>query len=147
MTFLSAAIFDFVKFNVWPFLEGLYGNWPFSRLKLWDVGSQFCKNFFRFVITASKTTFLSAAIFEFLKSQFWSFLRVCMEISHFRGRNYGMSDDVIRTMLCFSSVLVHGLSFYRRGFLNFAKKIFWIFRNFSKCTSWGSSLRRFSVIL
>ena len=130
MTFLTAAIFDFVKFHFGPFLEGLYGNWPFLRLKLRDEGSEFCKNFFGFVITASKTTFLWAAIFEFLKSQFWSFLRVCMEISHFRGRNYGMSDDVIRTMLCFSSVLVHGLSFYRRGFLNFAKKFFGFFEIF-----------------
>ena len=38
-----------------------------------------------------------------------------------------MCDDVIRTKLCFSSVLIHGLSFYRRGFLNFAKKFFAIF--------------------
>ena len=45
-----------------------------------------------------------------------------MEIGHFRGLNYGMSDDVIGTMLCFSSVLAHGLSFYPRGFLNFAQK-------------------------
>ena len=75
-------------------------------------------------------TFLSAAIFEFVKFQVRSFLRVCMEMSHFRGRNYGMSDDVIRTMLCFSSVLVHGLSFYRRGFLNFAKKFLGFFEIF-----------------
>ena len=51
-----------------------------------------------------------------------------MEIGYFRGLNYGMSDDVIGTMLCFSSVLAHGLSFYSRGFLNFAEKFFSIFR-------------------
>ena len=51
-----------------------------------------------------------------------------MEIGHFRGLNYGMSDVVIGTMLCFSSVLAHGLSFYPRGFLNFAQNFFSIFR-------------------
>ena len=51
-----------------------------------------------------------------------------MEIGHFRGLNYGMSDDVIGTMLCLSSVLAHGLSFYPRGFLNFAQNFFSIFR-------------------
>ena len=38
-----------------------------------------------------------------------------------------MSHDVIGTMLCFSSVLAHGLSFYQRGFLNFAQNFFSIF--------------------
>ena len=38
-----------------------------------------------------------------------------------------MSDDVIGTMLCFSSVSAHGLSFYPRAFLNFAKNCFFDF--------------------
>ena len=50
-----------------------------------------------------------------------------MEIGHFRGLNYGMSDDVIGTMLCFSPVLAHGLSCYPRGFLNFAQNFFRFF--------------------
>ena len=95
--------------------------------KVWDAGWVFWENLFGFVIRASRSTFLSGAIFEFLKSQFWCFLRVCMEIGHLRGWNYGMSDDVIRMKLCFSSVLIHGLSFYWRRFLNFAQKIFSIF--------------------
>ena len=73
-TFLSAAIFDFVKFQFRLFLEGLYGNPANFKREVWDTGWVFCKNFSRFVISASKTTFLSAAIFDFVKFQFRSFL-------------------------------------------------------------------------
>ena len=63
-----------------------------------------------------------------------------------------MSHDVIGTMLCFSSVSAHGLSFYPRGFLNFAKKFCFDFSHllifFYKKTCFDGFLRtKFNVLL
>ena len=74
MTFLSAAIFDFLEFNFCQFLEGLYGNRANFKPSVWDTGWKFCQNSFRFVIRRSKLIFLSAAIFDFVKFNFCQFL-------------------------------------------------------------------------
>ena len=68
MTFQSAPIFDFVKFHFWRFLRDLYGNPANFKGCAPATGWEFSKDFFRFVIRRLELTFLSAAIFEFLKS-------------------------------------------------------------------------------
>ena len=39
--------------------------------KVWDAGWVFWENFFGFIMRASRNTFLSAAIFDFVKFHFW----------------------------------------------------------------------------
>ena len=68
MTFQSAPIFDFVKFPFLRFLRDLYGNPGNFKGCAPSTGREFSKDFLRFVIRRSELTFLSAAIFEFLKS-------------------------------------------------------------------------------
>ena len=74
-TFLSAAIFDFVKFHFWWFLEGFCGNRTNFKGSVSATGWEFSKDSFTFVMTRLKLTFKSAPIFDFVKFHFWRFLR------------------------------------------------------------------------
>ena len=73
-TFLSAVIFDSVKFHFWRFLEDLYGNPANFKGSVSATGWEFSKDFFRFVIRRSELTFKSAPIFDSVKFHFWRFL-------------------------------------------------------------------------
>ena len=73
-TFLSAAIFDLVKFHFRRFSEDLYGNPANFKGSVSATGWEFSKDFFRFVIRRSELTFTSAPIFDSVKFQFWRFL-------------------------------------------------------------------------
>ena len=44
---------------------------PLLKPKVWDAGWVFWENLFGFIIRASRSTFLSAAIFDFVKFHFW----------------------------------------------------------------------------
>ena len=74
LTFLSAAIFDFLELDFCQFLDGLYGNRANFKPSVWDTVWKFCQNSFRFVIRRSKLIFLSAVIFDFVKFNFCQFL-------------------------------------------------------------------------
>ena len=55
------------------FFKGLYGNWPFSRLKLWDVWWRHRDDVMFFFSFGPWATFLSARIFEFRPKIFFDF--------------------------------------------------------------------------
>ena len=44
---------------------------PLLKPKVWDAGEVFWENLFGLVIRASRSNFLSAAIFDFVKFHFW----------------------------------------------------------------------------
>ena len=55
------------------FFKGLYGNWPFSRLKLWDVWWRHRDDVMFFFSFGPWAIFLSTRIFEFRQKIFFRF--------------------------------------------------------------------------
>ena len=90
----------FSQIPILVLFNGLYGNWPFSRLKLWDVRWRHLDEVIFFFSFDPWAIFLLVGIFEFCPPKiFRLFFRIYMKVPVEKGRKWLFLTD-----LCFSWV-------------------------------------------